>query len=524
MIPGNLFSTMRLDTDVSVQPAPAARSVVDVLGSLVPGQRLMALIQGQMANGAYRAQVGQREVTLSLPFTASAGDTLELEVIESNGKTALAFVARESGQAPPGQQQGAAVSNLSRTGVLIAELLGRPSTPSGTGNASTEGRALPLNGNQPLAAAPPGSGAAATLAPLLQQAIARSGMFYEAHLAQWIGGKVSEAALRAEPQGQLSLPPQAALASSPAGAAGAAGTAGAGAAAGAGTAATATATPAAAAAAAAATTAATAAGPAGAAAGAAASAATNAAMLLPAAMNAALPLPEGAQPADATAQAPATTPNAALPNAPLPPNAPAQSAATAAAAAAASAANPAAAAAVAQQAPPPGAAQEILNAVLRPLAHLLPGQIVAPEVTHLVQQQRESLATQNYVWQGQAWPGQSMRWEIEEEERREQEGEGGDGEPQESWRTRLTLRLPQLGGIDAVLRLTGGDVTLGLAADSAEAISRMGAADAVELLRNQFEAAGLHLAGVEIREMTPESEATALDEGEEAAQDVREPA
>ncbi len=439
MIPANVITPPRLDTDASVQPVPATRAVVDVLGELVPGQRLMAHIQGQMANGAYRALVGQRDVTLALPFAAASGDSLELEVVESNGKTALAFVARESARGDGGQNASAA-TNLSRTGAFIAELLSRPNN-SGAGTAGSEGRALPLNGNQPLAAAPPQSGA--DLVPLLKQAVTQSGMFYEAHQAQWIAGKVNEAALRAEPQGQLSLPPQASPSSSQA---------------------------------------------------------------APGA-NAAAPHPAAA------AQNAAAATSHPLPNV----------AAESGAAAGATAQRPVADAAALQQAAAQVSGQESQSLAQRPLAHLAPGQIVAPEVTHLVQQQLEALATQNYVWQGQAWPGQSMRWEIEEDERREQqEKDGGEEASPASWRTRLTLTLPHLGGIDAVLRLSGGDVTLGLAADSTEAVTRMRGTDAVELLRDQFEAAGLHLTGYEVKVATPESEATAADGETGVARNARE--
>jgi hypothetical protein len=58
-----------------------------------------------------------------------------------------------------------------------------------------------LNGGEPILKAPPTSGKDA--APALQQAINRSGLFYESHQAAWVNGKLSEALLRQEPQAQL---------------------------------------------------------------------------------------------------------------------------------------------------------------------------------------------------------------------------------------------------------------------------------------------------------------------------------
>jgi hypothetical protein len=83
----------------------------------------------------------------------------------------------------------------------------------------------PLAAGQPLLNTPPATaGAVAQLAPLLRQALAQSGLFYESHQAQWLSGKVDAAALLREPQGRL---PQAAANPSTANQTGSPGTAGA---------------------------------------------------------------------------------------------------------------------------------------------------------------------------------------------------------------------------------------------------------------------------------------------------------
>ena len=80
----------------------------------------------------------------------------------------------------------------------------------------------------------------------------------------------------------------------------------------------------------------------------------------------------------------------------------------------------------------------------------------------LVHQQLDAVATQNFVWQGQVWPGQTMEWEIEDPAA---DGRSGD-EPDENWTSTLRLTLPRLGGVEARLHLTPAGVAMRLIADS----------------------------------------------------------
>lgn len=125
--------------------------------------------------------------------------------------------------------------------------------------------------------------------------------------------------------------------------------------------------------------------------------------------------------------------------------------------------------------------------------------MVAPDLVPLVQQQLEALASQTYVWQGQAWPGQQMRWEIEEDGHRNEEGKP-DAETQ--WQTRLSLTMPALGEVRAALRLSGSDIALNLSAADADAARRLDAG--IKDLRSQLEAAGLSLSGIRISQHEPE--------------------
>ncbi|EXI65540.1 MAG: Flagellar hook-length control protein FliK [Candidatus Accumulibacter adjunctus] len=187
--------------DLALRPTPPAQEIADRLTGLVVGQRLLAEIQALLPNGSYRAVINQRSVTLALPFAAQTGDAIELEVADTDGKLTLAVVAGSKAAAADGES---AATTLSRTAQLIGSLL-----VDGSRSGRNGSQALPLNENQPLAPSPPRQGQ--DLLPLLQQAISRSGMFYEAHQAQWVDGRHAKAQLLAEPQGRLSrLPPEAA--------------------------------------------------------------------------------------------------------------------------------------------------------------------------------------------------------------------------------------------------------------------------------------------------------------------------
>lgn len=365
MIPADLASRLRVALPPAQQETPQpvlpVQKLTDALSNLVPGQRVLAEVVAMLPNGTYRALVAQRDVTLALPFSAKAGDSLELEVLESDGKITLAFVAnRTTGQEAAAQARESVPTTLSQTGRLIGNLMG---------NAEEGAKAAPapLNGNQPLAKSAPD---AAQLAPILKEALGKSGVFYEAHQARWVAGQLPTEALRQEPQGKMlpTVPPPTPQSAQPAGQA------------------------------------------------------------------AALVVQESRN-TDATLQPTVTR----------------------------------------TEQPAQPATQQ--------------GPVIPRELTPIVQQQLDALATQNYAWQGQVWPGQKMWWEISEDGDQQR---GPDGEPGKRWQTRLKLDLPALGGIDATLRLQpGGRVEILMSADSAASEARL--RDNGEALVKRFAAAGLEL-------------------------------
>ena len=350
MIPADVASRLKLavpDQPAATQPVTPLKNLPDVLSDLVPGQRVMAEIQALLPNGSYRAVIAQRDITLALPFSAKKGDSLELEVVESDGKLTLTVVNSRSASTSAGGTQEAVSTSLSNTGKLIGDLLG------GVGDQGKRAAPAPLNGNHPLVDDLPGS--ATQLAPILKDALSKSGVFYEAHQARWVAGELPTEALRQEPQGKLSSA-----------------------------------------------------------------------------------------------------------NSPSAPNATIETKNT-------------------DAAPIPAAARTESS----PQA----GTIIPRDLTPIVQQQLDALATQNYAWQGQIWPGQQMQWEISENP---DHARSADSEPGGRWQTRLKLSLPMLGGIDTVLRLRpNGEVDISMTTDSENSESRL--RDGTTALRKQMEAAGLNL-------------------------------
>ena len=318
LIPPDAGIRMRLPGDGPLQPTTPIAGVPSDLPDLQPGQVFSARIQEVLPENTYRALVAGKTLTLALPEGAEAGDVLELVVIDRSPKAVLARTVSEGG-ADVGAYKH---TTLSPAAQLIGQLL---SEEQGSHTA-------PLNRGQPLLNAPPLN--AAPLAAALQKAVENSGMFYEAHQAQWVAGKRPLETLLQEPQGQRSEPNAAQLAT--------------------------------------------------------------------------------------RAQASANADNLAPPDL---------------------AGDKAKAAGLNEQAVPRNETQT-LPAELRPLVH----------------QQLEAAANQRLVWHGEAWPGQHMQWEVEED--RQQPARTPE-EPQ-PWLTTLRLTTPRLGSVEARLRIAGNSLQLNL--------------------------------------------------------------
>ncbi|WP_143277682.1 flagellar hook-length control protein FliK, partial [Bordetella genomosp. 10] len=123
---------------------------------------------------------------------------------------------------------------------------------------------------------------------------------------------------------------------------------------------------------------------------------------------------------------------------------------------------------------------------------------IHPDAALLVRQQLEVFANQTLAWEGAAWPGAPMWWEI----RREQDDAMPGGNPVEagqSWATRLVLNLPRLGTVEVRMNLAGSQLVMNIVAPQSDSeIAQAGAG-----LRQRMQAAGLTLSDLTVAAHAP---------------------
>jgi hypothetical protein len=392
--------------------------------------------------------LGQGVSTTSAPSAVAgsppAGDaTSALGDLATRGSSAAVGLGNTPSQTAarlPTPVQQATLSAAARTIDTILRLA--PDSPG------------PVQASAPVWPAAPGTGAPA-LAPLvaaaLKEALSASGLFYESHLAQWASGSRSFEQLQAEPQ--LRWPASANLAAQLR-AAGAD---------------------------------ATLPGP-----------GPLARLLGPAAGEAALATAwPTLSPATLSAlPSAAANPSPAPPGQPAQPTLPGQPAADGGLQAGAHLPNAASAlahaASVAQATSsvlPTGHADDAAAANGPP--HGPAGAIAAvantpAESVTLVRQQLDMLVNPQFQWNGMAWPGAPMEWQVEE---RAGQATPGEAAAPSTWHTHLRLTLPSLGTVDVTLGLSGQQLQARMLTDSMASADML--ANEGEELRQRLAAVGL---------------------------------
>ena len=118
---------------------------------------------------------------------------------------------------------------------------------------------------------------------------------------------------------------------------------------------------------------------------------------------------------------------------------------------------------------------------------------LAPEAAPLVRQQLEVLANQAFAWQGEAWNGAPLQWEVQH-----RAPDDASPEPLATWATRLVLHMPRLGAIEARLTLAGDRLVLRLEApDSAPLLQQH-----LDVLREHLDHQGLQLTDTTINQQS----------------------
>ncbi|MFC5509573.1 flagellar hook-length control protein FliK [Massilia jejuensis] len=181
------------------------RTLATMLGSQVP-----VSVLARLGDGSFMVRVADTPVRMALPPGTQPGSQLTMTVLaaspqpafglgeatlhgtplplSANAASLAASITAASTPLPQasGQAQGADLSPAARLlGQVLQSAAGAPPLAS-------------LHPAAPLL--PAGAPDAARLAQQLQQAVAKSGLFYESHLAEWAEGKRPLAELMGEPQ------------------------------------------------------------------------------------------------------------------------------------------------------------------------------------------------------------------------------------------------------------------------------------------------------------------------------------
>lgn len=192
LIPPDAGIRMRMQTEASLlQPVQPTHEVAADLPELQAGQAFTARILESLPNNMFRALVAGKQLTLQLPEGANPGDSLELVVVGRADRTVVAQ-RTEASATPVPAEQPYPNANISRAGQMIGQLL----LPEGKSP-----QPAPLTRGEPLLPQAPAS--AAELAPSLAKALSQSGLFYEAHQAEWVSGRRPIESLQAEPHSQV---------------------------------------------------------------------------------------------------------------------------------------------------------------------------------------------------------------------------------------------------------------------------------------------------------------------------------
>lgn len=82
-----------------------------------------------------------------------------------------------------------------------------------------------------------------------------------------------------------------------------------------------------------------------------------------------------------------------------------------------------------------------------------------PNTAQFISMQLAAQEQSQLAWKGQLWPGQDMEWDVQ------RDAHGGDGNGgQAAWNSRLKLRFPELGELEARITMVGSTLQVSFAA------------------------------------------------------------
>jgi flagellar hook-length control protein FliK len=187
MLPTDVLNTLRA-LSLNEKPLIAALPDKDTSGkgAFELGQKVQGAIQAEVSPGVFKVRVLEQMMQMKLPASIKSGDVVELQVMSLQPRLTFSLSVAANPLSTPEQ--------LSNTSRLLASLSQQPMEKSVVHSAQSE----------PLMATPTSALPDTTvLAGKLHDSLSQSGLFYEAHQAQWLAGARSTAQLLQEPQNQL---------------------------------------------------------------------------------------------------------------------------------------------------------------------------------------------------------------------------------------------------------------------------------------------------------------------------------
>lgn len=116
----------------------------------------------------------------------------------------------------------------------------------------------------------------------------------------------------------------------------------------------------------------------------------------------------------------------------------------------------------------------------------------------MINQQLHTHEQARVQWQGEAWPGQAVQWEVRREQHEQQSGGGQDeAAPEPVWRSGVRFRFPLLGKVSANVTLVGDQVHLQVESGSEDTAATLRAWAGA--LQQAMEAAGAPLSSLSIQ-------------------------
>ncbi len=196
MLPTDVLNTLRalsLNERPLITPLPDK----DTSGkdAFELGQKVQGAIQSQVSTGVFKVRVLEQMLQMQLPATFKSGDVIELQVMSLQPRLTFSLAASTNPLSTPEQ--------LSTTSRLLSTLSQQPLEKAYVRSLHSEPLIVTTD-------SPPNT---QVLAGKLHESLSQSGLFYEAHQAQWIAGSRSTAQLLQEPQNLLTDPVKAAIAS-----------------------------------------------------------------------------------------------------------------------------------------------------------------------------------------------------------------------------------------------------------------------------------------------------------------------